>query len=280
MFEFNGLFGSKVTLIKVALLAMALLAVTGCGDEEEGGVGTYSISIYGEEFIEEEIPAADVVDGWAIDFTRFLIAVDSISATDGSNAVVVEGAHVYDLTEGSGGAGHVVAALEAPAGDYTSLTYRVAPVSAAEAGAGASMDDVAMMVDMGYSVYVEGVATKGGETKTFTWGFTTSTTYTNCETAAKVTADGVGSSQLTIHADHFFYDDLVSEEPDVAFDLIASADTDANGEVTAAELEALDITTQTRYQVGSADISDLWGFIEAQSRTLGHIDGEGHCDTQ
>ena len=279
MIQFKG-FQSNGGLRGVALgLMAAALLSAGCGDEEETTFGTYTVSIYGEAFIEEEIPAEEVMDGWSIDFTRFLIAVDSLSASGGSS-VTVEGAYVFDLTEGSGGAGHVVSSQEAPTGDYTSLTYRVGAVSAAEAGAGASMEDVAVMVDMGYSVYVEGVATKGGDTKTFAWGFTTDTTYTNCETTAKVTEGAAGESQLTIHADHFFYDDLVSEEPNVAFDLIASADTDGDGQVTEAELRAVDITTQARYQVGSADISDLWGFIEAQSRTLGHIDGEGHCDTE
>src|SRR5690606_19242015 len=107
--------------------------------------------------------------------------------------------------------------------------------------------------------------------------FATDTRYVECHAAADL-AEGDASSQLTIHADHLFYDDLDSEEPNVAFDLVASADADANGEVTTEELRALDITAQTRYQVGSRDITELWGFIEAQTATLGHIDGEGHCE--
>ena len=37
--------------------------------------------------------------------------------------------------------------------------------------------------------------------------------------------------------------------------------------------------TLANYQVGSTDIMDLWHFIEHQTTTIGHIDGEGHCET-
>ena len=50
-------------------------------------------------------------------------------------------------------------------------------------------------------------------------------------------------------------------------------------EVSQAELEAVDIRPLANYQVGSTDIMDLWHFIEHQTTTIGHIDGEGHCET-
>ena len=83
--------------------------------------------------------------------------------------------------------------------------------------------------------------------------------------------------QLTIHGDHLLYDDLFSETPNVAFTLIADADADNDGEVSRAELEAVDLRPLPNYQVGSTDIVDLWHFIEHLTTTLGHIDGEGHC---
>ena len=48
--------------------------------------------------------------------------------------------------------------------------------------------------------------------------------------------------------------------------------------MTQAELAAVDLRPLENYQVGSTDITDLWRFIEQQTTTLGHIDGEGHCD--
>jgi hypothetical protein len=114
----------------------------------------------------------------------------------------------------------------------------------------------------------------------FAWGFAGVTRYVDCETAARVEAGGVGASQLTIHADHLLYDDLVSAEPRVVFDLIAASDGDGDGVVTAAELEGRDISGEARYQVGNAAVDDLWGFVAAQVGTLGHIDGEGHCEVE
>jgi len=43
-------------------------------------------------------------------------------------------------------------------------------------------------------------------------------------------------------------------------------------------LLAVDLRPLANYQVGSADIVDLWHFIEQQTTTVGHIDGEGHCE--
>jgi hypothetical protein len=90
--------------------------------------------------------------------------------------------------------------------------------------------------------------------------------------------DSTTSAQLTIHGDHFFYDDLDAPNPNLAFDLIASADANNDGDITLAELAAIDITAQTRYQVGSRPITHLRAYIEALTVNLGHIDGEGHCE--
>lgn len=253
--------------------ATLLLALVAC--DAEGGEGTLRVAIYGEEFIEEGIPADVFSDGWSVELTRFLVAVDEIDA----DADPVPGQHVFDLTQPSGGEGHDVARLTVPAGTVEELSYRIAPAGIdAEAG-NATPADVEALRDGGFSLLVEGVATKGDDEKAFAWGFTTTTRYSPCETNQEIDDGGTATSQITIHADHLFYDDLDSETPNVAFDLVAAADADSDGTVTAAELAAVDITTEARYQVGSRDIADLWGFIEAQTATVGHIDGEGHCHT-
>lgn len=241
--------------------------------EADIGEAELRITAYGEEYIEDRIPAEDLVDGWEIDFSRFLIALRDVQA-DGEP---LPGAFVVDLARSSGGEGHMLGMLTLPAMGQPQLGFRVAPVDAATA-VSATDDDVSTLVDAGASIWVEGEATKAGQTLRFTWAFATDTRYVECHGAAELGEGETATSQLTIHADHLFYDDLDSEEPNVAFDLVASADADANGEVTTEELHAVDITTQSRYQVGSRDITELWSFIEAQTGTLGHIDGEGHCE--
>lgn len=83
------------------------------------------------------------------------------------------------------------------------------------------------------------------------------------------------SFQITVHADHLFSDSLVSSEPKVLFQPLADADSDGDGALSEAELVAADVGA---YDPGSEDgIDDLWAWLGAQVRTLGHVDGEGHC---
>lgn len=255
--------------IPASLLSLGLLA----GACSDAGQATLRVTAYGEEFIEDRIPADVLVNGWEIDFRRFLVAVSEVEA-DGEP---LAGAFVVDLTQASGGEGHALGTITVPAESQPALGFRVTPLDDATPVA-ATADDVATLVDAGASLWVEGSATKGGQVIDFAWAFSTDTRYVECQSTAELVDGGDAQSQLTFHADHLFYDDLDSETPNVAFDLVAAADTDADGEVTEAELRALDITTQTRYQVGSRSVTELWSYIEVQTGTLGHIDGEGHCE--
>ncbi|MCY1063291.1 hypothetical protein OV090_00860 [Nannocystis sp. RBIL2] len=230
---------------------------------------TYEASIYGEKFIEEGIPAAIFSDNWSVTFDKFLISVGGIEVDTQMLGEDDEPYRIFDLAQASDGAGFPI--LEGTiAAENPLVTYVVGPSSGAVAG-NATEEDVALMKDGGHSIYVQGTATRGGEALTFIWGFSTRTIYSSCELA------GATDVQLTIHADHLFYDDLFAENPKVAFDLIAASD-DGDGELTVDDLRAVDITTQERYQVGDlTNITDLWSFVEQLTTTLGHINGEGHC---
>jgi hypothetical protein len=250
------------------------LLLTACGEAP----GTLNVTIYGEDFIEKGIPASEFSDGWAVTFSRFLISVGEVSAARGGGVPdLTESTYrVFNLATATSGAGQMVTSKSVPGGAYNAVGFRVAPPPQGTSGGGATANERDLLLRGGLGLYVEGRATKGAVTKTFTWGFPNKTRYKACESTAVV--DGAAAaSQLTIHGDHLFYDDLFAEEPNVSFDLIASADKDNSGEVTQAELMALDIRTQARYQVGSTGITNLWDFITFQTSTLGHIDGEGHC---
>lgn len=248
-------------------LLLAALALPACG-----GLGVVDVRVYGEEFIEEGIPADAFVDGWSVTFDAFLVVVGDVSI-DGAP---LPGWHIVDLAPASGGEGRSLGEIQRDAGRLSALSYRIA----ANTSATATLADPQLAeLARGHAVYVRGAATKAGVTYTFAWAFDTDTRYDPCELGRELPAGGSDSAELTIHADHLFYDDLESSEPNVAFDLIASADADADLVITEAELRAVDISGQARYQVGSRDISDLWSFIAAQVATLGHVDGEGHCET-
>lgn len=256
-------------LAGASLLGLALL---GGACDTDPGQTALRISAYGEDFVEDRIPADVLIDGWSIEFSRFLVALSDIEA----NGAALEGAFVVDLTQPSSGEGHLLDAVTLPAEGHPRLSFQVALVTEADAIA-AAPDDLSQMIDQGLSLLVEGTATRGAESMHFSWGFSTRTRYVQCEGVADLSADPDPGSQLTIHADHLFYDDLDDDEPNVAFDLVASADADGDQEIDPEELRALDITGQARYQVGSREITDLWGYIESQTATVGHIDGEGHC---
>lgn len=257
----------------ILLTAACALSFAACDDGDDTNppaTQAHALTVYGEDFVEDHIPAEET-DGWRIEFSRMVVIVQDVQAGEAG----LDGAFAVELTADSGGVGHDIGVLTD--GPFGRLDYRIAPASDVT-GVNISDADLAPMLANGYSVWVQGEATKDDVTKTFDWGFTTDTTYANCETApADVDADTVRSN-LTIHADHFFYDDLVAEDPNVAFEQVALADADDDGVVTLEELAGVDITGFANYQVGSNDVTDLRGFIEAQSATLGHIDGEGHCD--
>ena len=273
-------------IITIATATLPLLAAA-CSDEP----GTIEASVYGEELIEEGIPAEAFGDGWSVSFDRFLVSIGGAAAQSGEGGREVSdpGFYLVDLAQASGGEGFTLATIAAPAGTYDRFRYRLAPSHDA-AAVNVSAADAAAMKAAGYSIWVKGSATKGAVTKTFDWGFALKLTHARCEVAEAIDGN-TARMQATIHADHFFYDDAVSEEPNVMFQLIADADgaagapgAPADGAITMAELAAVDIRAQTRYQVGSNRdaagdaITNLRQYLELQATTLGHINGEGHCD--
>lgn len=263
---------------------LPLLLAAACGDDPASG--TITATVYGEEFIEEGIPADEFSDGWAITFDTFLVSIGNVAgkAGEGGKEVGDTRFYVVDLAQASGGNGFELSTFEAPGGYYDHYGYqlRAEPTAiAVNADPGAA----AAMQAMGYSLWVRGSATNGTVTKTFDWPFTLKLTYAHCDLGGSVDGNNL-VAQATIHADHLFYDDAVSDEPNLAFQLIADSDADGDGTITLEELAATDIRGEARYQVGSlvhpsgVAIENLRQYIELQVVTLGHINGEGHCEDQ
>lgn len=266
------------SLFAASFAAFGLLA---CSQER----GAATLELWGEAYLEQEIPAADVADGWTIRFSRFLLAVREV--TVGGSAA--EGfPRVYAVTVP--GRKPVARFADLEAGEHA-VSFVVGPVDAsASLGEGATQADLDALVAAGASVLVEGEASRGGVTKRFAWAFSTSTRYTDCKAevdgrevvGVNVTGGGEDRAEITIHGDHLFYDDLEATTAAVRFDALAQADADGDGVVTLDELArrplaALDPALGV-YGTGSApDVADLRAFVTALSRTLGHFRGEGEC---
>ena len=135
----------------------------------------------------------------------------------------------------------VIAFADLPGKAYTHVSYSVTPATAAaELGGGATDADKQLMVQNGYSVYVEGSATKDATTSCSTWGFKTSTLYDKCkgEVSGKetegvvVTNGGNDAVELTNRR----RPPLLRRPPvgggeERRVDNIANADADNDGEV-------------------------------------------------
>ncbi len=264
-----------------------LLALSACG----GGTGTLSFTTYGEDFIEQEIPAArsagdeGLVDGFTVRYEKFLVNLSNLEVRNQKGAVGAELAEqrIYDVHEAGPHPVHTF--FELGADTWPDVGITVKPAQGAVRG-NATESDVTLMNQNGYSVYAEGYAEKGPERFDFRWGFTTHTRYSDCvdaeEAAGVIVADGGSeTAQFTVHGDHLFYDDLQSEEPSLRFAAFAAADADADKTVSLEELAAVDLTTLPADQYGTggdAAVQNLGQFVAALTRTLVHFQGEGHCE--
>jgi hypothetical protein len=270
--------------MKKLMLGLGLLGLASCG----GGSGNLTLTTYGEDYIEKEIPATAFEDGWSVKFSRFLVTVGEVKVASHDGKVAAESAatRVFDVHKP--GPATVERFSELPAADWDAVSYAIAPSANAEAG-NASAEDVGLLKASGWSVFVEGVATKGSETKRFGWGFPLNTLYEQCEhpdlgEGVTVPNGGEETLQLTIHGDHLFFDDLQSPDAKMRFDALAAADKvgirGADGQITLEELELVDLTQLPLNQYGTggaSNVRNLRDFVTALVRTVGHYRGEGEC---
>lgn len=279
--------------VALYLGAACLMALSGAAcSSADAGEGTVRFTTWGEAYIEQEIPAADVEDGWTIKYDRFLVTFGDIQVVDAASApaATMTGTRLYDM-HAPAGEKAIVTFPGLAAKAYAHVSYMIEPAtSATELAEGVADAEKQFMIRNGYSVYVEASATKGAVTKTYKWGFKNKTLFDDCkgDVSGKET-DGVivkngGTDivQLTIHGDHLYYDDLQAKEAKVRFDNIANADRNNDGIVTLEELGVVKLTSIPKengpYGTGSAaGINDLRAFVEALSRTIGHYRGEGEC---
>jgi hypothetical protein len=280
----------------VGLVGAGVCAACGSADPTgSGGEGTVSVTTWGEDYIEQEIPVdpgdgSGFVDGWSVSYERFLVNFQNVRVadSDGESAASFDGAYLVDNTKP--GVKTLTSFEGVPARAWDTVSYEIAPVTASSGLAtGVSEADRTLMADGGYGIYVAGTATKGDVQKHFAWGFAIGTAYDEChseqdgkaEAGIVVTNNAELDLQLTTHGDHFFYDRLQSSpdpsiETSLRFDALAAADADDDGEITLDELNATLIDV-TLYDPSGLGASTYGAFVTALARTVGHFRGEGEC---
>lgn len=266
------------------LVAAALAsALTACG-----GVGQLSLTTWGEDFIEQELPVAMFEDGFSVKYTKFLVVLRdfTLATKTGKQGPSQASPLVVDLTKPGPLELQVFEDLDALKWDEVS--FGIGPSTSAVGAGAVSAADVEAMTSSGSSLWVEGRLSKGAATKTFSWRFDTDTHYGSCTSpdygeGVTVPTGGAVTVELTIHGDHLWYDDLQSPAAKLRGTAIAGADADADGVITQQELAAVQLTTLPLGQYGTggaSGVKTLNDFVRELSRTVGHYRGEGECEAR
>jgi hypothetical protein len=157
------------------------------------------------------------------------------------------------------------------------------------------------MVDGGYSMWIEGTASDGSETYPFDLRFTDlSVRGEACQNGVDETDglvvpnDAVVNAQVTIHLDHLFFDTYATEEALLRFEPWAAVAGD-DGIITMDDLETQTLADRRDrdgdplldgednpvvYDPGPLVLpsNNLREYVHAAATTMGHFNGEGHCD--
>lgn len=284
----------------------ALLALTACGGDETEGTGSLRVRISGEQGAKVGYPfTADgetigFVDGWSLTFDTVVAGVGGVRlrTASGEEAVVDVDDVVAELRVEDPLA-WTLEGIPARRWDRVSYDLLVPPVGARNLGA-VSETTLARMRTLGAALYVAGTATPAtGTAVTFELYLPDAVAADSCvsgldETAGViVAANTVNDVELTLHLDHFFFDSL-TDDAVMRFEAIGAA-ASATNHVTLDDLTTQDLTELRNtagtplideagapivYDPGAAPLAaqTLREFIRANARTVGHFNGEGHCD--
>lgn len=250
--------------------AVCLLAVFCCSQgalaclpaDTRSPPATLVLNVDSDAAVRTGIPAEASADGWSISYERFLLVLGNAELTGDDCDAYVESdyARIFDLLEPGPQRVSQLYAL-----GRCELRFSIAtPAWDTLRGAGVSEDDeLALRVPgsdfvsdgIGVSVWVEGRAERGNESKRFSWPFRRFIHYDRCELP---TEEGV-ESELSLTGQKTLVVDLLirgaalfresaEDTASVRFDPFRDADDvtgDADGVITLAELESAPLIGRT-----------------------------------
>jgi hypothetical protein len=270
-------------------------AMTGCPSTPTGDL---VVSLQAEDTIAEGLAAGtgdeQITDGWAITYTKFIVALGHVHVQQAGGAVnEVEMDTLADLRSVSS-AGRPVQTLTAlPTGRYT-FEYDT-PIASADMTRDASVSaaDQARMVAEGCTYLIQGTATREARSIAFDFCLAAETVL---ECSAMEGAEGIvinsgsNSAAMTLHGDHLWFNGFPDGDEGVVLrraGWLALVDdrTGMDGMLTNADLTATPVTVldPTLYSLTGAPsvdgmpITNLLQYARAQVTTQGHLNGEGEC---
>lgn len=302
----------KTSFITLAALATSLAACTG---EDVAGEGALRLTISGGVAVVEGYPhdetdlgRLEFVDGWAIQFERFLVAMGEVRLTEqlpdgerGDGPLVANwtGPGIVDLM--SPVTGTDLPSIEGIPATRHDLGFDLVRATAGAQNISATEADAQRLIDNGWTVLLEGTATRTGTTVRFSVGFEAPTRFSRCANGLDGTRGiAVEASKTTgafmyPHTPHLWWDELIGTNSGLRFDAWAAV-AGEDGVVTADELaqqNLLDLRAadggplldpetgrQVRYDDGGllpASQLDLLSYVIYGFRQSAHFNGLGFC---
>lgn len=255
---------------KSALLLLLCFVACSQGDADPAPL---DVRIAGSEGLSAGLPAGALEDGWSIEFDRLLLTTTS-AETPWESAMRPA---AYELVTSSGD-GSELATLEINTNSNTLVQIAVGPLNQDSEGGNAGDADLELLRSNGWSLYIEGRATRDAQTKSFAWGFALSEVY-QCPVGPDFELEEPPVARVTVRADRLFRTELGVQESLLRFDALAQADDDgdADGTITLEELAGMQLDALSGYDAGDAEVDDLSGFIEALASGLVYVDDERPC---
>ncbi len=280
---------------RALLLAGIALALTACGGE----VGSLAITVSGEDAAVNGYDEGAFADGWTMRFDALVVSLSAfdLHGAQGEDALLESDPVLVDLHQGD----QVAWSFEGvPARRWEDVRFVIGPATPEARDVG-SVDPAlrARMIDEGLSVLVIGHAEKDELARDFEFAFALDVAHSRCHAAdgtdGVVVGAGAGNeAQITLHWDHLFFDSLALDDASMRFDAIAAAG-DGSAPITLADLSSQRLAdlrgldggplvdgdgAPIVYVPGSTPLAEptLRGMIEAVAATVGHLDGEGHCE--
>ncbi len=296
----------RLRVIATCALMAALTAAGGCTGEDFAGTGDLSLSVNGGGALRDGFPyyegdvLFEVVDGWELQFTEYVLAIGDVELTDPEAGEVMTswaGPLLVDPAKSTSGAEEFLTLTDIGATRHDFGFSFVEPQAGDEVTS-ADADDVQEMIDHGWSLLVGGEATREDEMIGFHVGLPVPTRYYSCINGVDKTdgiaieADKTTEAYVYAHAIHLFWDTLATGDEDLRFDAWAAV-AGEDGVVTADELATQDLLDlrdadggplldtdgdPVSYNAGNVlDGHTLLDFVMYAARAGAHFNGVGLC---
>lgn len=278
----------------VALVGMTL-AVAACEPVAEGEV---RVTMSGGDGTQRGYASHLFQDGWSVQFTKYLVSLGDFTLTSASGEKRTAPEHV--LVDVQKGDVTLTELKGLPAGRW-GVGFRVSPPreDTKLPDGNVSAEELAMMRERGYSYWVEGVAVKKDVgVYTFRMGFPVDARMVDCINGVDgtmgivVPENSVAEAEVTIHAEHMFYDRLGTHRGvQLRFDAIA-ATADEELIITPEGLATqnlLDLRDRNGgelkddqgqpvvYEPGAYTVRTLQEFVTQSVVDQAHLNGGGVC---